>query len=116
MHRTIHASLILCSFAIASLAAVDASAKGCNGHVDVREWGCAPWDNNNGPKFPHYQAPRRAAPAPVAKVAPTVPQQHAGVAVAPVKSGASVISHDGGTLIGHDGGSLIGHDGGSMRR
>lgn len=31
-----------------------AQAAGCNGVVDFFRWGCAPWDNNNGPKFPYY--------------------------------------------------------------
>lgn len=40
---------------IAGLAATGpARAAGCNGVVDFFRWGCAPWDNNNGPKFPYY--------------------------------------------------------------
>ncbi|HEY7851494.1 MAG TPA: hypothetical protein VIB82_00865, partial [Caulobacteraceae bacterium] len=28
------------------------------------EWGCAAWDNNNGPQYPHWQAPRRQTSQP----------------------------------------------------
>lgn len=57
----------------ASLLTIDeASAKGCNGVVNPAVWGCAPWDNNNGPKFPNYKAPASAASKPpaVAKAPP----------------------------------------------
>jgi hypothetical protein len=60
-----------------------ASAAGCNGHVEPQTWGCAPWDNNNGPKFPHYKAPahhapvHHAAPAAPALRAPPPPVHHA---------------------------------------
>lgn len=34
-----------------------AGAKGCNGVVNQLVWGCAAWDNNNGPQYPNYRAP-----------------------------------------------------------
>jgi hypothetical protein len=49
-------------------AANSASAKGCNGHVEPLRWGCAAWDNNNGPNYPYYKAPARQ------QAQPTVPQ------------------------------------------
>jgi hypothetical protein len=92
------------------LAVSPAQAAGCNGHVNAMEWGCAPWDNNNGPQFPHYT--KRAAPAhktaTPARVA--TPPAHAyappATSIQP-RSGNGLIGHDGGSLIGHDGGSLI---------
>lgn len=45
------ASVLAASFAIGVPAA---QAQGCNGVVNWFTWGCAPWDNNNGPRFPYY--------------------------------------------------------------
>lgn len=39
----------------ASATAAPPMASGCNGVVNIFVWGCAPWDNNNGPKFPYYR-------------------------------------------------------------
>ena len=105
-----------------------ASARGCNGVVDQLKWGCAAWDNNNGPQYPHYKAPQKAQPAP-AKVAPAPsaalqpPRPNAGNGIVSrdgagivSRDGAGVISRDGAGLIGHDGGSLVGNSGGTMRK
>lgn len=35
--------------------ATPATAGGCNGVVSILEWGCAPWDNNNGPQYRYYK-------------------------------------------------------------
>jgi hypothetical protein len=61
-------SILLAGTALSMLSA-PASARGCNGVVNQFEWGCAAWDNNNGPQFPHYKAPAqpaRVAPPPAA--------------------------------------------------
>ena len=42
--------------ALACATVGSASAKGCNGVVDQLRWGCAVWDNNNGPQYPYYKA------------------------------------------------------------
>jgi len=55
------AALAVIAFGIA--ASPPAKASGCNGVVSPLEWGCAPWDNNNGPQYPHYQQPPPAAAA-----------------------------------------------------
>lgn len=39
--------------------ATPAWSNGCNGVVDQLKWGCAIWDNNNGPQYPHYQPPNK---------------------------------------------------------
>lgn len=72
------------------LSAGPAGAAGCNGVVDQFKWGCAAWDNNNGPQFPHYKAPRQNSqpahrPAPVVQQAPRptiAPNSSAGMVAA----------------------------------
>lgn len=48
--------LIVCAAAIGFAAAATPAyaGTGCNGVVNPFVWGCAPWDNNNGPKYPYY--------------------------------------------------------------
>ena len=45
--------------AAAIVVATPALAGGCNGKVVPWIWGCAPWDNNNGPQFPYYVDPKK---------------------------------------------------------
>jgi hypothetical protein len=84
----------------------DASAKGCNGVVDQWTWGCAAWDNNNGPQYPHYKAPK-TAPAP-ARPAPA-PQVQRPV-IAP-NSSAGIVANNGGRVIGQNGAGVVGQNG-----
>lgn len=87
------------------MSASSASAAGCNGVVNPVVWGCAPWDNNNGPGFPNYKAP-------AARSNNSGYQGNTNAAtINGVRNGAS-----GGRLLGNDAGSLIGQDGNSMRR
>ena len=93
------------------LAAGHAQAAGCNGHVNVAEWGCAPWDNNNGPQFPHYVAPAKPAahvtPAPpLVKPAPpkVVANPHAGP---PSGNGNGIMTENGAGIISDKSGGLI---------
>lgn len=80
----IQTKIARCAFAVLGvavgvslLAANEASAKGCNGVVNQAVWGCAAWDNNNGPQFPNYKKPASAnksvAAAPRPVVAPPRP-------------------------------------------
>ncbi len=46
---------------VALSSAGPAAAAGCNGVVNQLVWGCAAWDNNNGPKYPNYKAPVRSS-------------------------------------------------------
>ena len=76
------------------LTAGPASAAGCNGVVNQLVWGCAAWDNNNGPQFPNYKAPRQAAqPAP--RPTHVVPQQAQRPVIAP-NSSAGIVAAGGG--------------------
>lgn len=74
---------------------------GCNGVISQAEWGCAMWDNNNGPQYPHYK--RAGAPG----------QANAPVQIAP--NAAGVISTNGSNVVSHDGASLVGNSGGTAR-
>ena len=102
MRRTLGIATIA---AIASLtiAAPAFAGTGCNGVVSPAEWGCAPWDNNNGPQFRHYRgsasAPRRAAP----------------VVVAPTRNANGIMVNNGANVISNDGNSVVSHDGASAR-
>ena len=89
----------------------EANAKGCNGVVDQLKWGCAAWDNNNGPQYPHYKAPQNAAqPAQPAAAVAAQPQKPNVV-----PNGGRIISNDGASAISHDGSSLVGNSGGTAR-
>ena len=99
MTKTLTAGLI-CTAALLAVGATPAAAKGCNGYVNQMQWGCAPWDNNNGPQFPHYKAP--------APVRPGVPMQNGGTPAVQPGNGAGLLSPNGGNLIGHDSGNGAG--------
>jgi hypothetical protein len=92
------------------LGANDASAKGCNGYVNQLEWGCAPWDNNNGPQYPHYKKPEAQPAKPAA--APTVPAPSVA-AGANARPAAPIISTNGGGLVAQGGGNLVAQGGGN---
>jgi hypothetical protein len=84
------------------LTANEASAKGCNGVVNAAVWGCAPWDNNNGPQFPNYKKPAKAQPqAKVAAPSATAPRHDAQL-----NSGGNIISRDGAGIVSNDGATL----------
>lgn len=51
-----HIAILMAAGIVAgSAAAAPPMASGCNGVVNIFVWGCAPWDNNNGPKYPYYR-------------------------------------------------------------
>ena len=55
--------LALVALITATAAATSATAAGCNGVVNQVVWGCAAWDNNNGPQFPNWRGGSSPAPA-----------------------------------------------------
>ena len=57
--KTTIATYVLLATGAWLMSAGEAGAAGCNGVVDQFKWGCAAWDNNNGPQFPHYKAPKK---------------------------------------------------------
>jgi len=95
------------------VATQEAGAKGCNGVVSQGEWGCAAWDNNNGPQFPHYKKPGSAQPAAV--VAPSALAQKPGPVLAPNKVNAPVNANGAG-LVASGGGNLVSSGGGNFKK
>ena len=81
------------------LCAVAASASagtGCNGYVNQAVWGCAPWDNNNGPQYPHYKgAATKASPTP-AYVAPSALAGRSSPLIS--SNGNGIVASGGGNL------------------
>ena len=74
---------LVAAVVVLALGATAATARGCNGVVNQLVWGCAAWDNNNGPQYPNWHgAPQQSAPA-----------QNT------VKQGGRLISQDGGTVM-----------------
>ena len=90
----------LISSAIVALAAIATPANagtGCNGVINPFVWGCAPWDNNNGPKFPYYKKVNVTIPKGKAQVF----DQNGARMVRDLRSGQvfPVISTDGAGII-----------------
>lgn len=75
-----------------------AAARGCNGVVNPLVWGCAPWDNNNGPQFPYFK--KKQVPIPRAQA--QVFNERGVQMVRDLRSGAVY------PLIGQAAGNLIG--------
>jgi hypothetical protein len=93
---------------ISFLGSNDAGAKGCNGVVNQLEWGCAAWDNNNGPEYPHYKKPASAQPA--AKTPAPAVAAPSAAAVQP-RAAAPIISTNGGGIVAQGGGNAVSKSG-----
>lgn len=99
--------------------AAPASAAGCNGVVNIFVWGCAPWDNNNGPRYPYYKKRQVTVRAPQGSQI-TVRDGHAVVTINgrnyPVVGGANgVISAGGGNVVSAGGGNVVSAGGLNLR-
>jgi hypothetical protein len=99
--------------------AAPAHAAGCNGVVNIFQWGCAPWDNNNGPQYPYYRKKQVTMTAPRGSRI-TVKDGHAMVNINgrdyPVVGGASsVISAGGGNVVSAGGGNVVAAGGMNLR-
>jgi hypothetical protein len=96
--------------AFSGLSATAASAAGCNGVVNPLVWGCAPWDNNNGPKFPYFKKSTVTVPANSVKV-----EMRNGVPMAFYNGQWNpVVASGSGNLIGPAAGNLIGPAAGNL--
>lgn len=76
---------------------------GCNGIINPFVWGCAPWDNNNGPQFPYYQKKPVSIPKAQAKI-----EIHNGAKmVRDLRNGQLMpfISTNGSTMVAAGGGN-----------
>jgi hypothetical protein len=96
---------ILAVAASGSLFTVEASAKGCNGVVNQLEWGCAAWDNNNGPDYPHYKKPASAAAAQPAAAQPAA--RAPNPAIATPNGGAGLVAAGAGNAVSKNGNGLV---------
>ena len=89
---------------------------GCNGVVAWWVWGCAPWDNNNGPQFPYYRKQQVSIPA-GSKI--TINGNAASATVngqqIPIAGGASVVAQGGGNVVAQGGGNIVASGGGNLR-
>jgi hypothetical protein len=52
---TLRLTCLAAAVSVTGIAAPAIAGTGCNGVVNVFVWGCAPWDNNNGPQFPYFK-------------------------------------------------------------
>lgn len=92
---------------------------GCNGVVNIFVWGCAPWDNNNGPKYAYYKKRQVSMRVPQgAKI--TIKDGHAVVTVNgrnyPVIGGANgVVAAGGGNVVAAGGGNVVAAGGMNLR-
>ncbi len=91
---------------IVIVSALPAAANGCNGVVSQLEWGCAAWDNNNGPQFPHYN--KTAAPA-----RPAASQVMGNGNGLVASGGGNLVASGGGNLVASGGGNLVASGGGN---
>ena len=110
-------SLAACAAAM-SLFSAPAHAGGCNSVVDIFRWGCAPWDNNNGPNYPFYRKVQTSVPANGAQV--RIKDNSAEVLVngqwLPVVGGtAAIVAQGGGNIVAQGGGNIVAAGGGNLR-
>ncbi len=100
-HSAFRASLVATAL-VAGTFALPAHA-GCNGVTNIFVWGCAPWDNNNGPKFPYFK-----------KRVIEIPKNGSQVVS---KNGSSAVLYQGTyyPLISQDGGGLVAQGGGNFK-
>lgn len=119
---SMHVKLAAVAIAFAGTGLVASPAyagTGCNGVVNIFVWGCAPWDNNNGPKYPYYKKRETSVQAPRGSKI-TVKDGHAMVNVNgreyPVVGGASgVVAAGGGNVVAAGGGNVVAAGGLNLR-
>ena len=91
-----------------------ALAAGCNGVVDQFKWGCAAWDNNNGPQFPHYKPPQQKKPV-AAKPAPPAPKVIPPVTGIASQKPSGMVAAGGGNLHSQNKGGMVAAGGGNLQ-
>ena len=103
MNVRIRLGLALAASLAAAVSAPANAGTGCNGVVNVLVWGCAPWDNNNGAKFPYYTKKQTTIPTSQGKVV--------------VQNGQQMVLANGQyyPMISQDGGGLVASGGGNFR-
>lgn len=99
---TLFALLLGCA-AMVAVPTPASAGTGCNGVINIFVWGCAPWDNNNGERYPYYRKRQVSVPANQVQI---VERNGARMAL---------INGQYHPLVGQDGASVIGQDGASIR-
>lgn len=90
---------VMAAVVVASVAvSAPANAAGCNGVVNPFVWGCAPWDNNNGPNYPYFKKVEVRVPVAQGRVV----NENGGRFVIDTRSGQKfpLIGNDRSTLVG----------------
>jgi hypothetical protein len=115
----VRAAAVAAALLATGLAIVPAEAgTGCNGVVNIFVWGCAPWDNNNGPQFPYHRKKQVDMRVPAgAKV-----HVKDGAAVVefngqkyPIVGGAGVVSAGGANVVSAGGANVVSAGGANMK-
>ena len=75
---------------------------GCNGVINPFVWYCAPWDNNNGAKYPYFKKKTIQVPAAQSKVE--------------TKDGTSIVLYNGNyyPLVASGAGNLVASGAGNL--
>lgn len=102
-----------------SVSAPAYAGTGCNGVVNIFVWGCAPWDNNNGAKYPYFKKREVAMRVPTGSKI-TIKDGYAFVTVNgrnyPVINGANgVVAAGGGNVVAAGGGNVVAAGGMNLR-
>ena len=108
---SLKSNLLLGAVLIAGVGSAAPAFAGCNGVVDQLRWGCAVWDNNNGPQYPYYKA--KFIPVPGLNVPAGTALQVRGADLVDAKTGKLVAS-GGGNLVASGGGNLVASGGGNL--
>lgn len=97
--------------ATAALLPTPASAgTGCNGVINIFVWGCAPWDNNSGPRFPYHRKQQVDMRVPAGSKIVTkdgAAMVEVGGKQYPVVGGAGVISAGGANVVSAGGANVV---------
>jgi hypothetical protein len=96
--------------AVALLPTPASAGTGCNGVVNILVWGCAPWDNNNGPRFPYYRKKQVDMRAPAGSKI-TLKDGAAMIEVGgkqyPVVGGANAVAAGGANAVAAGGANVV---------
>lgn len=112
--------LLVGTLALGAYAGPAYAGTGCNGVVNWLVWGCAGWDNNNGPKFPYYS--KKAVPVAIPKggIAIAVKDGQAlatvnGVQMPVIGGAAAIVAQGGGNIVAQGGGNLVAQGAGNLQ-
>jgi hypothetical protein len=93
------------------------AGNGCNGVVNIFVWGCAPWDNNNGSRFPYYRkqvVDRNLPKGTEIKIDNGAAFAKVNGQWKPIDGGAAAVARAGGGVIAPGGANVIAAGGGNV--